>query len=85
MAVEARCEPEGDGYRCAVTVSEADSSSHHLVHVSKSDYDRWSRGRTVEELVRDSFRFLLEREAKESILSDFDLSVIKRYFADYNG
>jgi len=35
--------------------------------------------------VRESFRFLLEREPKESILREFDLSVIKRYFPDYDG
>jgi hypothetical protein len=30
-----------------------------------------------------SFAFLLERELKESILRDFDLNVIPRYFPDY--
>jgi hypothetical protein len=34
-------------------------------------------------LVRESFRFLLEREAKESILRSFDLMVIGRYFSEY--
>lgn len=34
-------------------------------------------------LVRESFRFLLEREPKESILREFELSVIERYFPEY--
>jgi hypothetical protein len=33
--------------------------------------------------VRRSFEFLLERESKESILSRFDLSLISRYFPEY--
>ena len=45
--------------------------------------ERWSRGRPVEQLVEESFDFLLQREPKESILSEFDLSVISRYFPDY--
>ena len=38
---------------------------------------------TIEELVRRSFDFLLEREPNTSILRRFDLSVIARYFPEY--
>jgi len=68
-----------------VDVSDARSTSHHVVRVSRKDFDRWRHGRSAEELVRDSFGFLLEREPKESILKEFDLSVIQRYFPDYDG
>ena len=85
MAVEVRCLPEGDGHRCEVTVSDGTSSTRHTVRVSKQDLHRWSRGRPAEALVKDSFDFLLERESKESILREFDLSVIKRYFPEYDG
>jgi len=85
MAVEVRCAAEGEGYRCDVTVSDGGSTSHHVVSVAASDLARWGKGRSVEELVRDSFRFLLAREPKESILKAFDLSVIKRYFPDFEG
>jgi hypothetical protein len=85
MPVAVRCGPEGDGYRCTADVSDATGTSHHLVRVSGKDLDRWGRGRSAEELVRDSFAFLLEREPKESILREFDLSVIRRYFPDYDG
>jgi hypothetical protein len=85
MAVDVRCTAEGDGYRCTVDVADGGSSSRHLVRVSRKDLDRWAAGRTVETLVRDSFAFLLEREPKESILRDFDLAVIKKYFPDYEG
>ena len=85
MAVKVRCATNGDGHRCDVDVSDGGSTSHHVVRVAAGDLERWGKGRSVEELVRDSFRFLLEREPKESILKTFDLSVIKRYFPDYDG
>ena len=84
MPVEVRCVAEGDGYRCAVDVSDASGTSHHLVRVLPKDLDRWRRGRSAEELVRDSFHFLLERESKASILREFDLAVIQRYFPEFD-
>ncbi len=85
MPVEVRCAADGNGYRCQVEVSDATGTTHHTVRVTRQDFDRWRRGRSAEELVRDSFGFLLEREPKESILKEFDLSVIQRYFPDYDG
>jgi len=83
MPVEVRCAMHGNGYRCDVDVVDGASSTHHTVEVPTAELDRWGRGRSAEELVRDSFRFLLEREPKESILREFKLSVITRYFPDY--
>ena len=40
-------------------------------------------GVTVERLVEASFAFLLEREPRESILREFSLAVISRYFPEY--
>ena len=85
MAVEVRCSPAGGGHRCEVEISDGGSSTRHTVRVSDQDLRRWGRGRSVETLVRDSFTFLLEREPKESILREFDLPVIKRYFPEYEG
>jgi hypothetical protein len=85
MPVQVRCVADGGGYRCTVDVSDATGSSRHLVGVSRADVDRWGRGRAAEDLVRDSFAFLLEREPRGSILREFDLSVISRYFPDYDG
>lgn len=85
MAVEVRCSADAGGDRCEVEVSEGGSTSRHVVRVSRQELERWGRGRAVEDLVRDSFAFLLEREPKESILREFDLSVIKHYFPEYDG
>ena len=37
----------------------------------------------LESVVRESFEFLLEREPASSIQSEFSLSVISRYFPEY--
>ena len=68
-----------------VRVSEAGSESTHRVTLKQDDYDSLTGGKVKpEELVKQSFEFLLERESKESILSRFDLSVIRRYFPEYD-
>jgi hypothetical protein len=85
MPITVRCRIEANGHRCTVDVSEGSGTTHHDVAVSAADLQRWARGRSVEDLVKDSFTFLLKREPKESILKQFDLSVIKRYFPDYDG
>jgi hypothetical protein len=73
-----------DSYDFQVTVKEESSQTRHQVTLSKAYYERLTGGRVdPEELVRQSFRFLLEREPKESILRSFDLSVISNYFPAY--
>ena len=66
-----------------VTVEDARGTTTHAVTVWPSDVERYAPGATPEELLEASFRFLLEREPKESILRQFDLSVIERYFPEY--
>jgi hypothetical protein len=52
--------------------------------VKQSDLDRLAGEKIeAEKLIERSFEFLLEREPKESILARFDLSVIGRYFPEY--
>jgi hypothetical protein len=67
-------------HRFRVTVAEGGSETTHLVTV---DPDAGLGGAAAEDLVAASFRFLLDREPKESILPEFDLGVITRYFPEY--
>lgn len=68
-------------YEVAVSGS---SPTTHTVTVTPDYAAKLTAGRiTVEELVRRSFDFLLEREPNTSILRRFDLSVIARYFPEY--
>ena len=73
-----------DNSKFRVRVTESGSDTTHDVTVSPKDYTRLTHGKVEpEELVRRSFEFLLEREPKESILKRFDLSLISRYFPEY--
>jgi hypothetical protein len=67
-----------------VVVGDSDSQTRHQVTMSKADYGRLTNGTCPpEQLVDAAFRFLLEREPKEAILSRFDISVISQYFPDF--
>ena len=82
--VDVACEPTADGWLCLARVNEADGASEHRVSVTRADLDRLAPGATEpDDLVRRSFRFLLEREPRTSILRSFDLPVIGRYFPEY--
>ena len=70
-----------DLYR--VEVNEGETHTIHDVTVSPADVARFARGHGPQELLEESFRFLLEREPKEAILPKFQLPVIARYFSDY--
>ena len=67
-----------------VTIEEKSSSSEHTVTVDDDYYQNLTVGKTTkEELIKRSFEFLFEREPKESILSKFNLRIIKKYFLEY--
>lgn len=66
-----------------VTVSER-STTTHTVTVAADYAAKLTGGAcTVEHLVSRSFTFLLDRESNTSILRQFDLPVIARYFPEY--
>jgi len=80
-------EMQGENWRCRVSVDHAGQRTRHLVTVTPSEVKRWAEGserEDVERLVAQSFDFLLEREPPTAILAAFDLSVIERYFPDYD-
>lgn len=72
-----------DPMRFRVAVRGEGSSTEHEVTVSAADLERLGSGRAPEAFVRDCFRFLLEREPKESILRAFDVGVIATYFPEF--
>ena len=78
-----------------ISIIELDSSTYQVTVVAQNttthtvtvqaDYARkLTNGRLSNtELLKKSFEFLLQREPNTSILRSFDLSVIGRYFPDY--
>jgi hypothetical protein len=82
--IDVRCEPDAHGWTCRVQVAEGGSTTSHRVTVTAADLTRLDPGAAdPTDLVRRSFAFLLAREPKESILRAFDLTVIGRYFPDW--
>lgn len=73
-----------DGTHFRVRVAEAGSETTHQITLDPKYCEKIAGGAAeAEQLIGKSFEFLLEREPKESILSRFDLSIISRYFPDY--
>jgi hypothetical protein len=59
-------------------------TTEHTVTVDPDYHERLTGGRVTQKLlVEKSFEFLLERENNTSIMGVFDLSVIRRYFPEY--
>jgi len=66
-----------------VVIDEGGSSSTHLVTATKKHVELLCADCEPEHIVAASMQFLLDREPKESIMSQFDLDVIATYFPDY--
>jgi hypothetical protein len=73
-------ESEG-GWVADVTVRDRTTTTHR-VRISPAERERFGGG-DVDDLVRRSFEFLLARESNTSILREFDLASIERYFPEY--
>lgn len=68
-----------------VQVTEGDVTTSHRVTVPESLLDDWGMIDADEEaVVRESIAFLLEREPATSIMQEFSLDVIPRYFPEYS-
>lgn len=79
--VEVAVGESADGWSATVTVHAATPTTHQ-VRVTADERARYGGG-DVEDLVRRSFAFLLEQEPNTSILREFSLSAIERYFPEY--
>ena len=69
--------------RFAVAVREGTGETRHEIVASAAALARLAPGARAEAAVEATFRFLLEREPKEAILSRFDIAVVSRYFPEY--
>ena len=71
--------------RFSVTVRDGGQSTTHEVTVPAAVVrdELQLEGVDGETLVRESFVFMLEREPQSSIMEQFSLDVIARYFPEY--
>jgi hypothetical protein len=83
--IELDCRPTAAGWTCSVRLTEPGATqTRHEVTVARADLERLAPGASdPTDLVRRSFEFLLQRELPTSILPSFDLTVVARYFPEY--
>jgi len=75
---------DGDPLGFEVVVREGKGETRHQVTMSRALCERLTAGtHTPEACLEAAFRFLLDREPKESILGRFDVTVISRYFPEF--
>jgi hypothetical protein len=82
--IEVRLVAEGDPMDFEVVIREGKGETRHHVTMTRQMCDRLAAGKhTPERCLEAAFRFLLDREPKESILGRFDVMVISRYFPEF--
>ncbi len=81
--IEATRASEGDPLIFDVRVREGKSETRHRVTLSQKSRLRLGKDATAERIVEAAFRFLLDREPKESILASFDVDLIESYFPEF--
>jgi hypothetical protein len=82
--IEVRRTADGDPLVFAVVVRDGKGETRHSVTMSQQACARLAAGAGApEQLVEAAFGFLLDREPKEAILSHFDITVISRYFPEF--
>ncbi|MCW5714582.1 MAG: hypothetical protein KIT43_08740 [Bauldia sp.] len=73
----------GDPAVFDVVVSDGTGRSRHEVTARAADLARLGAAAKPETVIEAAFRFLLDREPKEAILRSFELTVIGRYFPEF--
>jgi len=82
--IEVKRTVDGDPLAFEVVIREGKSETRHQVTMSQETCARLSAGaHTPERCLEAAFAFLLEREPKEAILGRFDVTVISRYFPEF--
>lgn len=84
MVIEVRETGRSDPLTFQASIRDLAGETQHRVTMSRADYERLTNGRCPpEHCIEAAFRFLLDREPKEAILASFDISVIPRYFPNF--
>ena len=67
-----------------VTLLEDDTNlGEYVVTMSGDEYRHYGGAEEPDDVIRASFRFLLDRESPEMILERFSVSKIEEYFSDF--
>ncbi len=82
--IQVRLTATGDPLEFEVVVREGKGETRHHVTMARETCERLAAGKhTPERCLEAAFQFLLDREPKESILQRFDVTVVSRYFPEF--
>ena len=82
--IEIRPTSVADPLEFEVIVRVGSGETRHHVTMARDTCERLTLGtNTPERCIKAAFQFLLDREPKESILRRFDITVISRYFPEF--
>ena len=82
--IEVRCTSSGDPREFEVVVGDGGGATRHQVTMSREAQGAIDPGgHEPERVIEAAFAFLLDREPRESILPRFDVTVISRYFPEF--
>jgi hypothetical protein len=81
--IEVDCVDAADPLAFTVLVKDEKGETRHLVSLARADARRLGGENPPEQVITAAFRFLLDRQPKEQILARFDVSLIARYFPEF--
>jgi hypothetical protein len=82
LVIDVSVTRSGESWLADVTVDQDGRRTEHRVTVASDDLRRYG-AKDVVDLVRRAFAFLLERESNTSILREFRITEIERYFPEF--
>ena len=74
---------DNDPLRFEVEVRQGGHMTRHDVSITRADYQRLAGEASPQDFIDAAFRFLLDREPPEAILPRFDVTLISRYFPEF--
>jgi hypothetical protein len=83
--IEVSLTKDADPFEFEVVVREGGGETRHHVTMARALHPRLTNGKVAPAAcIEAAFRFLLDRESKESILRRFDISEFSRYFPEFD-
>lgn len=83
MEINVKTRPTNLGWHFDVALNEPTGPTFFKVTMDKDFLTRIGANFHPEKVIEKSFEFLLEREPKEKILSEFDITVISNYYPEF--
>lgn len=74
---------EDPSYNFEVIVKENGTDTQHAVSMSKDYFNSLDTERGPWEVIHETFLFLLDKEPKEAILKEFDITLVSHYFPEF--